>query len=80
MKYFIIAEDLARALVGPFDTKADAETHVTFCVDRGDGATHEIVSQAELDTDADNYDLVMTAEEDRAFNVDDCIKRMERRS
>lgn len=70
MRYFINAEDLVCALIGPFDTKDAAEAHIQFCIDRGDGADMEVITETEMKTiDSDVYGLILTAEEDRAWEA-----------
>lgn len=66
MKYFILAEDLAAAVVGPFANSFEAEAHMAFCRQRGDSATMEVASEALADKWAIKHAaLQMTAIEDR---------------
>jgi hypothetical protein len=41
---FIYSEDLASALIGPFANREEAQAHLKFCEERGDGARSEIIS------------------------------------
>lgn len=73
MKYYIYAEDLCSALIGPFDTKEDAEAHVKFCKERGDCATMDILTADEADRGSKMQEIGMrlTPEEDRRWNAEE---------
>lgn len=62
--WWIRAEDLILALVGPFDTEAQAQDHVRFCEARGDGATM-VVFQGDT-TPQIGQAYTITHKEDRA--------------
>jgi hypothetical protein len=68
MRYFILAEDMAAAVVGPFGNSYEAEAHIAFCKMRGDSAEMEVTSESLADKWAIKHGaLRMTAEEDRMF-------------
>lgn len=62
MAFWVRGEDMVVGFVGPFETLADAEAHVAFCVARGDGST---MSVSDVAPGADEF--VQTPEADRAF-------------
>jgi hypothetical protein len=69
-RMYVFGEDMASALVGPFDTREEAQAHVAFCEARGDGARHEVISSfiaARLDPAS--VHLQMTPDEDKALEV-----------
>lgn len=49
MAFWIRAEDLVAAAVGPFETEAEAVEHVLFCVARGDAAEAVVMNSEPLD-------------------------------
>lgn len=62
MKWYVRAEDLVVAWVGPFNSWIEASNHIDFCTARGDGALIRDEGQF-----TPGGDMVMTPEEDRAF-------------
>lgn len=68
MKYYILADDLASAVIGPFDNSDMAEAHIEFCRQRGDSAEMEVASETFAYKWAIEHNaLQMTAEEDHMF-------------
>lgn len=65
MKYWIWAEDLVAAMIGPFDTREEAEAHIKFCEDRGDGAEMKVINGVEADYMDPN--MVLTPEQDKKW-------------
>jgi hypothetical protein len=64
--FYIFGEDLASALVGPFLTREEAEQHLKFCADRGDGARSEVISGfVARKIDERNIGIYLTPEEDK---------------
>jgi hypothetical protein len=63
--FFVFAEDLCSCLVGPFETREEAEGHLAWCRDeRHDGATMEVVSR--FIAERLSPDMTMTPALDRA--------------
>ncbi len=64
-KYFVYGEDMAAALVGPFQTVEAALAHVSFCEARGDADPGRVVDEVEAESFGDIFR--MTPEDDRVF-------------
>jgi hypothetical protein len=66
---YIYAEDFVGALVGPFDSEDDANTHIQLCKERGDGAEMRVVTDQEAADieDANPGMLKMTVEDDATW-------------
>jgi hypothetical protein len=68
-KFYVFAEDFCSCLVGPFDTKEEAEAHLVWCRDvRNDGATMEVVSEFIGERLVAVADSKMTPAEDKAWD------------
>lgn len=73
--YYILCEDMASALIGPFSSRQKAELHQKFCEERGDGSalegSWEIISNFTVKFLNEHYIGVrMTPEEDKQALVD----------
>lgn len=74
-EFYIYAEDLAAAVIGPFPTLFHAAMHVLFCAERGDaafsehGGLHRIVDEDTVVREDMRYlALTLTPEQDRAYS------------
>ncbi len=67
MTYYVYAEDLASALIGPFHQQSVAETHIIYCQRRGDGAEMRVVDSAEAALLRPDIGTECTPREDRAY-------------
>lgn len=70
--YFLLCEDFVSALIGPFPTRAEAETHQKFCEERGDGSalpgSWEIISDFVVGfLDEPQIGMRLTPQQDREF-------------
>lgn len=66
--YYIYAEDLVGALVGPFNSISAAEEHMLFCEERGDAATTRVVDETEARAlTQEGVHTYVTAEKDRKW-------------
>lgn len=75
MQYYILAEDFASALIGPFETLDAASSHIAFCMERGDAADMQIINSSEAAVERLDIGIEMTAEEDRNFVPSEMAKR-----
>lgn len=75
MGYWVYAEDLVSALIGPFDNRAEAEAHVEFCAERGDASEAEgntrILTDEEVAPLRGTVGMIMTPDEDRNYDPSD---------
>lgn len=67
-KFYVYAEDLASALIGPFDDRAAAEAHVVFLAERGDAAEGRVVTEAEAAA-MEEPGMRLTPDEDRDWRT-----------
>lgn len=70
MGYWLYAEDLARALIGPFESKESAQEHIEFCRRRGDADPGKIVTEEEAEKLRSDLDYTISADRDRNFKLD----------
>jgi hypothetical protein len=65
MPFYVFAEDLVGALIGPFATVTDAQAHIAFCEARGDGAEMCVVADDEVAELGDRVAYRLTPDQDR---------------
>lgn len=64
-EFWIYAEDMVGAIIGPFSGMDSAREHIKFCEGRGDAACMRVITGEEKDEiDVDE----ITPEEDRRYN------------